>query len=188
MALAKTTPVLSLDKDSISYIAGNLHITYEETKVLIANVMQDALEWTLNDMKTWIKMFVPKRTGQLQDNLLKNIESSRVVNFTLKLIIRTSIDYASDVNAMSDAQVQHDSTWFEHSGKRAYAYYYGHYGKIFLDDPEAKGNFFQELQDFAKTRTFINLVKAKARHYDRVYYSEKKGYFYSPPKGKYLVM
>jgi hypothetical protein len=179
---------ISLKKDAITYIAGQLNLTYEDTKLMITNVLQDALDWTLEDMKEWIKEFVPKRTGQLQDNLLANIESSRVVDFTLKLIIRTSIDYAADVNAMSDAQVQHDATWFEHSGKRAYAYYYGNYGPIFLNDPNAMGGFFQELQEYGKQRSFVNLAKAKARHYGSVFHSPRKGTYYKPPSGKYLVM
>jgi len=179
---------ISLKKDSIKYIAGNLKLSYEETVRLITNILQDALDWTIREMEDWIKKFVPKRTGQLQDNLLANIKSSRVRDHTLKLIIRTSIDYAGKVSEMSDAQVQHDSTWFEHSGERAYAYYYGHYGRIYLNDPDAKGDFFQLLQEYGKDRAFVNLAKAKARHQGYIYHSPSKGTFYKPKNEPYLVM
>lgn len=184
IAAPVATPV-TLKKDAISYIAGKLKLSLTDTRLLIQNILQDTLDWTLLDMEEWIKEFVPKRTGQLQDNLLKNIQSSRVRDYAIKLIIRTSIDYAAEVNAMSDAQVQHDATWREHSGKKAYAYYYGHYGPIFLDDPNAIGSFMEELQKFSKERSFINLTKAKMRHM-RAFYTTKGGTKYKEPIDKYL--
>jgi len=155
---------IGLNKDVITYVAGRLNLSYEETVLLIKNIMQDTLDWTIIDVEAWIKEFVPKRTGQLQDNLIKNLQSSFIKNNTMiRLVLKTFIDYALDVNAMSDAQVQHEGTWLEHSGKKAYAYYYGYHGRIFLDDPEAVGGFMGKLQEFAKGRALFNLTKAQMR-------------------------
>jgi len=81
---------------------------------------------------------------------------------------------------MSTRQVRH-SSWFEHSkrGKygyfekyrkkkpkrrRAYAYYYGHHGRIFLEDPDAIGNFWNKLILFLQKRSMINLNIAAQRY------------------------
>ena len=51
-----------------------------------------------------------------------------------------------------------------HSGEIGYAYYYGEYGKIILNDPEAIGGFFDYLIEFAKERVLINLMKVKKKY------------------------
>jgi len=164
VAAPASETTLKMSKDVISYLAGRLQLSYEETLILITNILQDTLDWTIIDVEAWIKEFVPKRTGQLQDNLLLNLQSSFIKNKTMiRLVLKTFIDYAGDVNAYSDAQVQHNATWFEHSGARAYAYYGGHHGPIFLDDPEAVGGFMSKLQEFAKGRCLFNLTKAQMK-------------------------
>lgn len=139
-------------------------MTYEETVILMTSILQDTLDWTIKDLEEWIKIYVPKRTGNLQEDLIDNLYSSWIKNkLTIRLVLKTFVDYAGDVDAMSDAQVQHDSTWYEHSGKRAYAYYHRHHGRIFLDDPEALGGFFEKLQEYARDRCLFNLTKAQMR-------------------------
>ena len=155
---------IGISKDVISYVAGRLQMTYAETLILITTILQDTLDWTIIDVEGWITEFVPKRTGQLQNNLILNLHSSFIKNKTMiRLVLKTFIDYAGDVDAYSDAQVQHNATWFEHSGERAYAYYGGHHGAIFLDDPEAVGGFMSKLQEFAKGRALFNLTKAQMK-------------------------
>ena len=189
IASSAATETINVEKGSISYIAGSLKLTFEEAKLLIQNILADTLAWTLIEVEEWINTYVPKRTGQLRENLIRNLQSSWVKGgFNIRLVIRTHIDYAAKVNAMSDAQVQHSGTWYEHSGARAYAYYYGYHGRIYLDDPEAIGGFFEVMQQYAKLRVFVNLAKAKARHLGYIYYSKTRGFYYKPSTDPYLVM
>ena len=164
ISLRKTTRI-GVQKAQIKYIVGKTKgLTYEQVLSIIKSLLEEVLELTLTDMEEWIREKVPKRTGQLRDNLLKNIRSSRVKKGVLRLIIATSIDYAKEVNEMTTAQVRHSGTTREHSGKKAYAYYYGHYGPITLDDPEAIGNFFDILVEYAKDRVLINLAKMQSKY------------------------
>lgn len=165
MIIIRATTKIGVQKAQIKYIAGkNKNLSYEQVLEIIITLLEEILELTLTDLEEWIEKYVPKRTGQLRDNLLRNIRSSRVRNGVLRIIIATSIDYAEKVNEMSTAQVQHESTDREHSGKKAYAYYWGHYGPIILDDPDAIGSFFDELTEYAKARVIINLSKMKSKY------------------------
>ncbi len=157
--LRKTTKI-GIKKAAIKYIAGkNVNLSYEDVLKVINDILNEVHVSVLADMEEWINEKVPKRTGQLRDNLLRNIQSSRVRDGVLRIIIATSIDYASKVNEMSTSQVQHRGTWKEHSGKWAYAYYYGNYGRIFLDDPSAVGGFFDALVEYAKERALFHLAR-----------------------------
>ena len=161
----KVKAKVGVTKSQIKYIAGRRDdLTYDQVFAIIQKILEEVLEITLRNLEFWIEERVPKRTGQLQKNLLLNLKSSRVRNGILRLIIGTAINYAEEVNQMSSAQVRHHGTWKEHSGKWAYAYYGGHYGKIFLDDPKAEGNFFEKLVAFAKRRIIINLATIKKKY------------------------
>ena len=165
MIIIRATTKIGVKKAQIKYIAGkNKNLSYEQVLDIIISLLEEILELTLIDLEDWIETYVPKRTGQLRDNLLRNIRSSRVRNGVLRIIIATSIDYAEKVNEMSTAQVRHEGTWREHSGKKASAYYWGANGPIFLDDPEAVGGFFDLLVEYAKDRVFINLSKMKSKY------------------------
>ena len=157
--LRKTTKI-GIKKAAIKYIAGkNINLSYEDVLKVINDILNEVHVAVLEDMEDWIEVKVPKRTGQLRANLIQNIQSSRVRNGVLRIIIATSIDYASKVNEMTTSQVMHGGTHKEHSGKWAYAYYYGHYGRIFLLDPGAVGNFFDALVEFAKERALFHLAR-----------------------------
>ena len=164
MSLRSTTKI-GIKKAAIKYIAGrDKNLTYEDVLQLITDILNEIHSSVLVDMEDWINEKVPKRTGQLRDNLIRNIQSSRVRAGVLRIIIATSIDYASKVNEMATGQVRHSGTWKEHSGKNAYAYYYGHYGKIFLDDPGALGGFFNKLVEFAKERALFHLARITIKY------------------------
>lgn len=179
----KAQLTIKLDKAKISSIASDNDINTTQLIQLLDAVLEQTLSLMMEEVIGWILRFVPKRTGQLRDSLLRNMQSSRVRNGVLRFIIGTHLNYAPRVNAMSGHQVKHHS-WFEHGkmikrkkkkgkgkrftrkrGKRAYAYYYGHYGRIFLDDPEALGNFWAHLLIFIKDRAKVNLAKAMLYQY-----------------------
>jgi len=98
------------------------------------------------DIEKWIKNYVPKRTGQLRENLLRQLQSSRVLKGQfLRLVLGSHITYMRFVDAYSTAQVRH-------ANEPGYAYYYGHWGKITLNDPKAIGHFWGLLKLYARDR------------------------------------
>lgn len=164
----KTRLKVGVNKAQIKYIAGRVdNLSYEDVKDIIENLLREVLNLTLGNIELWIEERVPKRTGQLQENLLRHLKSSRVSRGILRIVIGTAINYAADVNEMTTAMVRHHGTWREHSGKKAYAYYYGHPGNppvVFLDDPKAEGQFFEKLLTFAYDRVLINLARTAAKY------------------------
>ena len=132
-------------------------LTFDEVLALYHSMFLYALDELLADLRAWIIEKVPKRTGQLQDNLLKNLESSNVKKALMRVVIGTNIDYAPDVAEMSTSQVRH-------SGELAYAYYYGKHGKIYLNDPKAIGNFWKELIEYSQER-MINILERAIDEY-----------------------
>ena len=58
---------------------------------------------------------------------------------------------------MTDAMVQHENTWREHSGKKAYSK-----GEpVLLHDPDARGGFFDMMVLYAIEKLRMNLSKIK---------------------------
>jgi len=137
----------------IKYLAKGTTLTFDEVAALLHNMFLYVLDELLFELRIWIKTKVPKRTGQLRDNLLKNLKSSNVKKGLMRLVLGTNIDYAPEVAEMSTSQVRH-------SGEIGYAYYYGESGKITLNDPQAIGDFWNELMDYAQERTMSILKRA----------------------------
>lgn len=129
----------------IRFLVKGSKLTFDEVLALYHSMLLYALDELMADLRAWIIEKVPKRTGQLQDNLLKNLKSSNVKKALMRVVLGTNIDYAPDVAEMSTSQVRH-------SGELAYAYYYEKHGKIYLNDPKAIGNFWEELIDYAQER------------------------------------
>jgi len=154
---------ISVDKKQIRYIAGNLSLTYDQVKQMIEDVLNITLQLTITDLEAWIgsvygsEGHVPKRTGTLRKTLLDWLHGSNVYQGIMRLILRTDLPYAQDVNAMTASNVRH-------TGEQGYVYYpnqMGMRGPVWLDDPRAEGNFFDKLVAFAKERIKVNIVKAK---------------------------
>ena len=154
MSITPSTKVkIGLPVSEIKYLAKNTPLTYDQVLNRLHDMLLYVLDELIFELEIWINRFVPKRTGQLRDNLLKNLESSDVKTGLLRVILGTDILYAEDVNEMSTMQVRH-------SGELGYAYYYGEHGKIILNDPEAIGNFWDELLKYAKERAMVILQRA----------------------------
>jgi len=137
----------------IKFIAKNTEVDFAEILALLHNMLLYVLSELIFELKIWINTKVPKRTGQLRDNLIKHLESSNVKKGLMRLVLGTNINYAPDVADMSTRQVRH-------SGEKGYAYYYGHHGKINLNDPQAIGDFWDELMEYAQERTMFILQRA----------------------------
>ena len=153
----------------------NPNLTAKEAEKIITKILEETTKLVLKDLRKWVNKFVPKRTGQLRRNLLLNLKSSRIKGYIMNIIVRTSIDYAAQVNAYSTAQVRHKNAKREHavayttkSGKKhhnyAYAYYGGHYGRITLNDPMAIGKFYDKMIIFTIKTILFHLVRVKRKY------------------------
>lgn len=150
----KTKRTVGLPKVQIKYIAKKVGVTYQVVLDRIKLLLEYVLDKVTLDMELWIQKYVPKRTGQLQDSLIKNLGSSWVKNGLLKIIMGTHIDYAPDVDAMNAMMVRH-------LNEIGYAYYYGHHGKINLYDPRAIGGFFETMLTFMNDRVTRHIAIGK---------------------------
>ncbi len=137
----------------IRYIAKKTEMEYPEVLALFHNMLLYVLDELLSELRIWINTKVPKRTGQLRQSLLDNLESSNVKKGLMRLVLGTHLTYAPDVADMSTSQVRH-------SGEIGYAYYYKKSGRLVLDDPQAIGDFWNELMDYAQERTMSILQRA----------------------------
>ena len=154
MSITPSTKIkVGLPTLQIKYLAKSTEMSFDEILGMINDMLMYVLDELIRELEIWIKSKVPKRTGQLRDSLIANLHSSRVKLGLMRIILGTNLDYAEDVNEMSTRIVRH-------SGEPAYAYYYGHYGKITLNDPQAIGGFFDALLKFAKERTMFILQRA----------------------------
>ena len=141
----------------IRFLAKNTKLDFDEIVTLLHNMLLYVLDQLIEELKTWINKFVPKATGQLRESLLANLESSNVKKGLMRLVLGTNIDYAPKVAEMSTRQVRH-------SGEVGYAYYYGAKGRIILNDPQAIGDFWEELMEYAQERT-INITQRAIDEY-----------------------
>lgn len=155
-------PIRELD---FKYIIGKSKYTYEEVIRYVQNVMNETLLVTVEECRQWIYKYVPKRSGDLQETLIKFLEKSipppslfnEIRNVRLTLGAGVEVPYAKYVRDMTAKQVQHFGTWFEHSGRKAYSK-----GKpVFLNDPNAVNKYFDKLTAYGIERLKINLSKIK---------------------------
>lgn len=156
----KTQITVQLAKGRVGRITARLK---KASAGLIQAILHEVLINVKKDLRDWIRLYVPRRTGQLQHNLLFNLDKSRITRGILKFIAGSTVRYADRVDRMSSGQVKHHG-WREHSGKRAYAYYYGHRGRIFLNDPAAVGGFFEKLLDYMRRRVDYHITIALRRY------------------------
>lgn len=152
----KTIASVEMQKPKITYAAGQLrNLTHSQVEQLVQTILETTLQLVMIDVTKWIQTYVPRRTGQLQDNLLANFQSSYIQNGRiLKLKLGTNIDYAQYVNKMSSTQVQH-------FGVIGYAYYYGSHGPIILSDPSAQGHYQGIMLMYARDRLRFHLKNVK---------------------------
>ena len=137
----------------IKYLAKGNVLTYAEILALLHNMLLYVLDELLFELRIWIKSKVPKRTGQLRENMLRHLETSNVKKGLMRIVIGTNIDYAPKVAEMTTTMVRHVN-------EVGYAYYYGKSGKIMLNDPQAIGNFWEVLLEYAEERTMFILQRA----------------------------
>lgn len=164
----RTRVVVPIKDIDIKYVIGKSKLTYQQVVDFIMNIMNKTLELTIEEVEEWIDEFVPKRSGDLRESLKEFLNKSKpppttvgeLRNVRLILGAGKDVKYAKYVIEMTDAMVQHDATWHEHSGKRAYS----KGERVFLDDPQARGGFFPMMIIYARERLRMNLSKIKWLH------------------------
>lgn len=145
---------IDMNETKLNYIVGKIpNLSAAQVKQMVQLIEDTALDKTIKDCENWIKTYVPKATGQLQDNLLQNLKSSNRHGMKAVLKLGTSIYYAPYVNRFRTSNVRH-------TGQFRYVYYYGFHGKISLNDPKAVGGYWGLLRQYAKQRFKIHLRDA----------------------------
>lgn len=138
----------------ISYIANNLRMEMGEVLQLLTQIMEKTIQYTVPEIEQWIKKYVPKRTGQLQNSLLDSVNKTEWTGQQLRLILFTDVEYARELNNRKDIQIQHNN-------EIGSAYYYGHYGKLILNDSNAYYDFMGLLKMFARQHLKDNFKRAR---------------------------
>ena len=148
----------------ITFVAGRRKLyTPEQVKTYAQELLDEALQITIEETKIWVNTFVPKRSADLRVSLIKYLERSipptsaqgELRGIRLILGAGAEINYAEYVDEFTTAQVKHTGTWREHSGKRAYSK--GH--RAFLSDPKAVGGYHDKMVDYARERLRTNIAK-----------------------------
>ena len=139
---------------TISYIVANTSLDYFGVLSLVEDIMRKTLEYTIPQIKAWIKEYVAKRTGQLQDDLIKTLENSQWVNQQLRLELGTMLPYAGKINSDRSLKIQH-------SNELGYAYSYGVRGKVILKDSKAQYGFWGLLKMESRKRLRENFTRSR---------------------------
>lgn len=149
-----------IKKSDFTIILNNVPVSEATTAIaLVQQIEDEALKATIREGIARIRRKVAKRTGQLQESLIANLKSSRRRGSITRIILGTHLDYAEAVDNMTTNQVRH----YNEDG---YAYYYGHYGKIILNDPEAEGKAITKLITYVGKRYVLHansLIRIYAR-------------------------
>jgi len=147
-------------ESEINLIMGNLSMPYGMARDLSTHILNEVLDNVIKDLEEYAAGRVPDRSGDLKNDILKWIRSSRVRDDMLKIIIHSDLDYAQYVDKMSSFQVKHYATWLEHSGKKAYSKGV----RVFLDDPDAIGNIFYRLKQYAAQRLDLWMTRSREKY------------------------
>jgi len=154
----KTRITIRVGKQKIGYIAGKTKLSYEQVRERIQGYLEYLKENITNDLKTWIDINVPKRTGQLRYLLKQWLDGSNIYKNVLRIIFGTNLPYADAVEAMDTGMVRH-------FGTPGYVYYpniFGIRGRVTLMDPLAIGRYFTELIAYAEERSQYWISQGKA--------------------------
>jgi len=130
----------------------------EELLVIFNEILFNTLKATKIAALDWINRYVPKRTGQLRDSLIDWMNTHWIVDDVgLKASLHSDVEYAFDIAG----DPAHSGTWYEHSGAPATAYYYHHFGRVFLDDPTAIAMWSGLISSFLNSEFNRNIISYK---------------------------
>ncbi len=149
------------EREGAYYRINGVMRTTDEYLDLIYACYQDTFDATKEDVLRRAAERVPVRTGQLLDSVIRCINTRwSIDNDNVHLEIGSDVKYAYDLVG----EPAHGATWFEHDGRWAYAYYYGHSGKIYLNDPNAVIDWQNDLFDYMMA-TWDNYMLSYQQYY-----------------------
>ena len=116
--------------------------TKEELLTKTRKVLEFSFIRTQKDLIDWINLHVPKRTGELREDMIGWLKGkSKLTDTGFRIRAGTDVKYAEKITG----DPAHHDTDFEHDGSRAY----DHYGKpVHLDDPQAYKNWIPRLKAY----------------------------------------
>jgi hypothetical protein len=133
-------------------------VKWDRARAIFSDMLYAILYELLREGEEWIRKHVPKRTGQLQEDLLDKLYQSKVDDVKLIIELGTDIPYAEAVEDMLTSQVAHFNEW-------GYAYYGDYSGKILLNDPMALGQFHTLFSEHMYNRLHFWLTKMVYEYY-----------------------
>lgn len=137
MSITPSTKIkVGLPVIEIKFLAKGNEMTYEEVLNTIHEMLLYVLDELILELELWINKYVPMATGRLRESLISELHTSSVKKGLMRIILGTYISYAEDVAEYSTMQVRHDI------------------------DPQAIGNFFEELIKYAQERCMNILQRA----------------------------
>jgi len=142
----------------LQYLAKSNLVSYPMLLLIFNDMLAYIKDELIFELGLWIKFKVPKRTGQLQDSLMNTLNTSTVSDGQLTIELGTMIGYASDVDRMMTQKVRHFQEW-------GTAYYYGHSGRILLNDPFAVVEFWEQLQIYAYDKLVFITQRASDEYF-----------------------
>lgn len=131
---------------------------------LINEILKLTLQLTIAQGENWIRKYVPRATGQLQDNLIEHLQGSKYpANYIARLFLGVDpkVNYIQYVANMPEHMVRHH-------GQKRWVNYYGQRGTITLWDPQAQGHFWGMLIKFCRAEFKKNLfiaIKSLSAYY-----------------------
>ena len=171
----RTYEKIGIEEALIQYKLGRRIIPSADiVKKLIQTFLNAALKKTIEETIIWINTFVPKRSGDLRQSLIKYLErsipppaaSGELRGIRLVLGAGAEIFYAAYVNEFTTKQVAHKGTFREHyvdyTTKKGVEHHPRAYSKgrrIWLYDPKAVGGYHDKMIAYAAMRFKINVAK-----------------------------
>jgi len=142
----------------LRYLAKSNLVSYPILLLILDDMLSYIKDELIFELTMWINLKVPKRTGQLRDSLIETLNTSTAGNGELKIELGTMVDYATEVDRMTTFKVRHFQEW-------GTAYYYGHSGRILLNDPFAVGDFWENLQTYSQERLSFITQRASDEYF-----------------------
>lgn len=164
----RTYVKVGVTTDQIKYIARSASLSYNQLLERIQSFLNDVWKTLEIEIKLWIDKYVPKRTGQLRNNIKRALEQSYLKLGILRIvlgIIGLSTGYVERVNKMGTMRVRH-------SGEIGYVYYPNpdgdppnQRGRVILWDPQAIGNFWENLITYVKDIAITTIARKKDEYF-----------------------
>ena len=131
--------------------------TPKEAEILLSKIVLDTISVLKLGGSNWSQTYVPKRTGALQKDLIKYINTNWIyTEGMIVLDLISNIPYAMDIVG----NPIHVGTFYEHDGSFAY----DQHGKlVYLNDPQAEKYWWQLIVEWV-LREWDFMLRVNTNH------------------------